>query len=71
MKALVPSVPGRVGLGLLPNCPPEPTKCINKEVEKSFHAVIFHKETLKNRTEPAPMAHFYNPSYSGGRDQED
>jgi hypothetical protein len=40
-----------------------------------MHSMWVHKinkyMNKKRRKSPAPVAHTYNPSYSGGRDQED
>jgi hypothetical protein len=37
--------------------------------QPGLHTLIFKK--IKEKKDQAPVAHAYNPSYSGGRDQED
>jgi hypothetical protein len=45
-----------------------------KQKQKTYHKAIITKRVWccpKNQCKPVPVTHTYNPSYSGGRDQEE
>jgi hypothetical protein len=48
-------------------------ECLKTEPENQLLTSAYHlkKKKKKKRYHQAPVAHAYNPSYSGGRDQED